>query len=157
MRFFVGLPVLHRSLAARQRGSRIKDAPLVCFFVRLSLIRHLFSYRFRIFPNRVYVISLAPIFAVSICVFHFSPFLIRRALPFQIPHEYRNAPFGGIATRICTGSGHPSPSILSAPFHSQSFLTSLVLSACVLLKILKYLSALFGSKHIMALIPFHRY
>ena len=45
--------------------------------------------------HRVYIISLTPKFPVAVCKFHISPFLIyhQTTLPFQIPHESRNAHF----------------------------------------------------------------
>lgn len=55
MRFLVGLPAMHWLLATRQRVSRVKDAQLVCFLVRLQLVCYIFLYRFRILPYRVYI------------------------------------------------------------------------------------------------------
>ena len=52
MRFLVGLPAMHWLLATRQRVSRVKDAQLVCFLVRLQLVCYIFLYRFRILPYR---------------------------------------------------------------------------------------------------------
>ena len=52
MRFFVGLPAMHWLLATRQRVSRVKDAQLVCFLVRLQLVCYIFLYRFCVLPFR---------------------------------------------------------------------------------------------------------
>lgn len=69
------------------------------------------------------LISLTPKFAVSVCELHVSVFLEYQqcAFSFEVSHEPRNAHFGRRLTSICMWSGHTSPSIISTPFHWQSW------------------------------------
>ena len=92
---FLGLPATHCLLATRKRVSRIEYAQLICFSIAFQLICNIFLYRFCVLPYRVYVISFAPKFAISVCKFHISPFLKYDCctLSFQIPHKSRNAHF----------------------------------------------------------------
>lgn len=92
-RFYIGLPAMHLLPPARKCAGRIwfivrlpepSSTGLLCILLSLSCS----------FPP--WLLSFTPEFAVSVCEFHISPFLIyhQTAFRFQKFHKSRNAHFG---------------------------------------------------------------
>ncbi len=83
-------------LATRERVCFIKDCHLSVYFVFFQLTLDVFFYFLCILSRCINIVSSTLKFAISIFEFHVSILLVyhQTTLPFEIPHEPRNAHFG---------------------------------------------------------------